>query len=105
MDRYGELPKRPPNLIAVARFRVAARAAGLTDVALQGNFIKFCPGATARIQGNAAAAGCTRARMVKAALDAVLVPKPKTARIGGRDLADGEVLAWAQNVLDAIFSD
>ena len=104
VDRYGELPEAARNLIAVARFRVAARAAGLTDVALQGNFVKFAPAKlpeskVMRLQR------MYPGSMVKTALDAVLIPKPKTARIGGRDLADGEVLAWAQNVLEAIFAD
>ena len=43
VDRYGELPLPATNLIDVARFRVGAREAGLSDVALQGNFIKFSP--------------------------------------------------------------
>jgi transcription-repair coupling factor (superfamily II helicase) len=103
-DRYGEPPEAVRNLIAVARFRVDARAAGLTDVGLQGNFIKFSPGSlpeskTMRLQR------LYPGSMVKPALDAVLVPKPKTARIGGRDLADGEVLEWAQGVIKAIFVD
>ncbi|MBG0738357.1 transcription-repair coupling factor [Paeniglutamicibacter antarcticus] len=103
-DRYGEPPAAALNLIAVARFRVAARAAGLTDVALQGNFIKFAPARLPesklmRLQRMYPGA------MVKNALDSVLIPKPKTARIGGRDLADAEVLAWAQGVLDAIFTE
>ncbi len=102
-DRYGEPPAAALNLIAVARFRVAARAAGLTDVALQGNFIKFAPAQLPesklmRLQR------MYPGSMVKNALDAVLIPKPKTARIGGRDLADAEVLAWSQGVLDAIFT-
>ncbi|MDJ0356095.1 transcription-repair coupling factor [Paenarthrobacter sp. PH39-S1] len=102
-DRYGEPPAAALNLIAVARFRVAARAAGLTDVALQGNFIKFAPAQLPesklmRLQR------MYPGSMVKNALDAVLIPKPKTARIGGRDLADAEVLAWAQGVLEAIFT-
>jgi transcription-repair coupling factor (superfamily II helicase) len=42
---------------------------------------------------------------VKPALDAVLIPKPKTARIGGRDLQDAEILQWANNVIEAIFTD
>jgi transcription-repair coupling factor (superfamily II helicase) len=41
----------------------------------------------------------------KPALDAVLIPKPKTARIGGRDLQDAEILAWADGVIRNIFSD
>uniref|UniRef100_UPI0025881DC8 transcription-repair coupling factor n=1 Tax=Arthrobacter sp. TaxID=1667 RepID=UPI0025881DC8 len=43
VDRYGEPPAAVNNLIAVARFKVRAREAGLTDVAAQGNFIKFAP--------------------------------------------------------------
>ena len=42
---------------------------------------------------------------VKPALNAVLVPKPKTARVGGRDLVDAEILAWAQQVVDAVFKE
>ncbi len=102
-DRYGEPPAAVVNLISVARFRVAARALGLTDVALQGNFIKFSPAELpeskqlrlTRLYPGAA---------VKPALNAVLVPKPKTARVGGRDLVDAEILDWAKNVLDAVFT-
>ena len=102
-DRYGEPPAAVENLISVARFRVAARALGLTDVALQGNFIKFAPAdlpeskqmRLMRMYPGAA---------VKPALNAVLVPKPKTARIGGRDLVDADILDWAKNVLDSVFT-
>jgi transcription-repair coupling factor (superfamily II helicase) len=102
-DRYGELPQPVVNLIAVARFKVSARAAGLTDVALQGNFIKFAPAdlpESRQMRLNRMYPGAS----VKPALNAVLVPKPKTARIGGRDLVDAEILEWAQNVVDAVFA-
>ncbi|NVM99916.1 transcription-repair coupling factor [Arthrobacter sp. SDTb3-6] len=102
VDRYGELPPAAENLIAVARFKVHARAAGLSDVALQGNFIKFAPAdlpESRQMRLNRMYPGA----LVKPALDAVLIPKPKTARIGGRDLADAEVLTWAEGVLEAIF--
>jgi len=104
VDRYGEPPQAVKNLIDVARFRVDAREAGLTDVALQGNFIRFSPGdlpesKTMRLQRLYPGA------QVKPALNAVLIPKPKTARIGGRDLQDAEILEWAHQVLDTIFKD
>jgi transcription-repair coupling factor (superfamily II helicase) len=38
-------------------------------------------------------------------LDAVLIPKPKTARIGGRDLQDAEILEWANGVISNIFTE
>lgn len=104
VDRYGELPLPATNLIDVARFRVGARAAGLTDVALQGNFIKFSPAQLPESK-LMRLARMYPGSQAKPALDAVLIPKPKTARIGGRDLQDAEILAWAKGVIEAIFSD
>jgi transcription-repair coupling factor (superfamily II helicase) len=104
VDRYGEPPLPVQNLIAVARFRVGAREAGLSDVALQGNFIRFSPAQLPEskvMRLNRMYPGS----QVKPALDAVLIPKPKTARIGGRDLQDAEILEWANNVIEAIFAD
>ncbi|MCA4133623.1 transcription-repair coupling factor [Arthrobacter sp. M4] len=104
VDRYGEPPEPVKNLIGVARLRVAAREAGLSDVALQGNMVRFSPAQLPESKAmrlNRMYPGS----QVKAALDAVLIPKPKTARVGGRDLQDAEILEWAGNVLAAIFSD
>ncbi|WP_411375921.1 transcription-repair coupling factor [Arthrobacter sp. MPF02] len=104
VDRYGEPPLPAQNLVAVARFRVAAREAGLSDVALQGNFIRFSPAQLPEskvMRLNRMYPGS----QPKPALDAVLIPKPKTARIGGRDLQDAEILEWADGVIRNIFSD
>ncbi|TQJ57838.1 transcription-repair coupling factor [Arthrobacter sp. SLBN-83] len=104
VDRYGELPLPAQNLVAVAQFRVAAREAGLSDVALQGNFIKFSP-ATLPESKTMRLNRMYPGSQTKPALDAVLIPKPKTARIGGRDLQDAEILEWANGVIRNIFSD
>lgn len=104
VDRYGELPLPAQNLVEVARFRVGAREAGLSDVALQGNFIKFAPASLPESK----VMRLTRmypGSQSKPALDAILIPKPKTARIGGRDLQDAEILEWANGVIRNIFSD
>jgi len=104
VDRYGEPPLAVSNLIAVARFRVAARDLGLSDVGVQGNFVKFAP-------ADLPESKVMRLKrlypgsLVKPALSQILLPKPKTARIGGRDLVDSEILSWAQQVLTAIFTD
>ena len=105
-DRYGPVPTPVANLLEVARLRIRARAAGLTDVATQGNMIRFSPADLTesremRLQrlypgSQVRPVPGTDARMV-------LIPKPKTARIGGKDLVDGDILAWAGEVLDAIF--
>jgi transcription-repair coupling factor (superfamily II helicase) len=42
-DRYGPVPLQVENLLAVARLRAVARQAGLTDITLQGNYIRFAP--------------------------------------------------------------
>ena len=42
-DRYGQPPQPVLNLVAVARFRLLARAYGLTEVSLQGRHIRFAP--------------------------------------------------------------
>ncbi|GAA1345268.1 transcription-repair coupling factor [Arthrobacter roseus] len=104
-DRYGEPPQTVMNLINVARFRVRARAAGLTDVALQGNFVKFAPAADLPESRAMRLQRMYPGSQVKATLNAVMVPKPKTARVGGRDLTDAAVLDWAQGVLDAVFGE
>ncbi|MCB5280970.1 MULTISPECIES: transcription-repair coupling factor [unclassified Arthrobacter] len=104
VDRYGELPLPATNLIDVARFRVGAREAGLSDVALQGNFIKFSPAQLPESKLMRLTRMYPGAQS-KPALDAVLIPKPKTARIGGRDLQDAEILEWANGVIRNIFSD
>src|SRR5699024_1718611 len=42
-DRYGPPPQQVQHLAAVARFRLLARAYGLSDVSLQGRHIRFSP--------------------------------------------------------------
>ncbi|HET6728192.1 MAG TPA: transcription-repair coupling factor, partial [Jiangellaceae bacterium] len=42
-DRYGEPPRPARNLLEVARFRAHARSAGLREVTLVGNHVRFGP--------------------------------------------------------------
>ncbi|XRQ11708.1 transcription-repair coupling factor [Actinomadura welshii] len=101
-DRFGPLPVPVLNLLEVARFRAKARRAGLGDVTVQGNFIKFTPvhlpdSKQVRLQR------LYPKSILKAATDTLLVPAPKTARIGGRPLRDQELLAWATDLVEALF--
>ncbi|NEA21251.1 transcription-repair coupling factor [Actinomadura bangladeshensis] len=101
-DRFGPLPVPVLNLLEVARFRAKARRAGLTDVTLQGNFVKFTPvrlpdSKQVRLQR------LYPKSILKPATDTLLVPAPKTAPIGGRPLRDQELLKWATDLVEALF--
>jgi transcription-repair coupling factor (superfamily II helicase) len=43
--------------------------------------------------------------IVKQTVDTVLVPRPKTARVGGVPIRDVELLTWARALLDAVLGD
>jgi transcription-repair coupling factor (superfamily II helicase) len=100
-DRYGEPPTPVTNLFEVARFRVLARRAGLTEVALAGNSIRFAPvelpeSAQLRLQR------LYPGTLVKHAVRTILVPKPMTARVGGQPLHDVELLHWCRDLVLAV---
>ncbi|MBC6459059.1 transcription-repair coupling factor [Actinomadura sp. HBU206391] len=100
-DRFGPLPVAVLNLLEVARFRAKARRAGLTDVTLQGNHIKFAPvelpdSKQVRLQR------LYPKSLLKSAQRTLLVPTPKTAPLGGRPLRDQELLAWCTDLVEAL---
>lgn len=106
-DRYGELPEPVQNLLEVARFRVVARAAGLTDVGAMGNMIRFAPAdlpESRRMRLTRLYPGAQVKTVPGTETAQVLIPKPKTARIGGKDLVDREILEWARGVVEAVFA-
>ncbi|MCW2544501.1 MAG: transcription-repair coupling factor, partial [Frankiales bacterium] len=101
LDRFGPLPKPVENLLAVARFRNAAREQGLTEVALAGNAIRFAPmrlreSQVMRLQR------LYPKTIYKQTVDTALVPKPMTKPLGGQPLRDRELLEWAQQLLAAV---
>jgi transcription-repair coupling factor (superfamily II helicase) len=92
------------NLLEVARLRTVARAAGIGDIAVQGNFVRFGPldlreSQVLRLQR------LYKGALVKPALHQILVPKPMTAPIGGQPLRDQEVLTWAASLIRAAVMD
>jgi transcription-repair coupling factor (superfamily II helicase) len=104
VDRYGEPGEPVENLLAVARFRVHARRAGISEVTGQGNHIRFAP-VELRESQQLRLKRLYPGTIVKPALKTVLVPRPTTARIGGRPLRDREVLDWARGLIDAVLLD
>ncbi|HYZ53038.1 MAG TPA: transcription-repair coupling factor [Streptosporangiaceae bacterium] len=127
-DRYGQPPEPVLNLLEVARLRARARRAGLTDITLQGNHVRFAPvelpeSRQVRVQR------LYPRTVLKPAVRTMLVPVPKAApgspapaaapgasqsrtaagapraAIGGQPLRDREMLAWCAGLIDAVFGE
>ena len=102
-DRYGEPPTPVINLLEVARFRVHARAIGITEVTAQGQHIRFGPvelpeSGVLRLQR------LYPRSIVKSQVRTMLVPRPRTARIGGQPIVDVELLRWCREVMDSVLA-
>jgi transcription-repair coupling factor (superfamily II helicase) len=101
VDRFGALPPPVERLFDVAAFRVLARRAGVAEVVVQGNHVRFAPvelpeSRTLRL---------TRlypGTLVKPAVRTILVPRPTTARVGGQPLRDTELLTWATELVQDV---
>ncbi|MFR9724792.1 transcription-repair coupling factor [Streptomyces sp. MS19] len=100
-DRYGPLPEATENLLLVAGLRMLARSCGVTDVTLQGSRIRFSPvdlRESQELRLNRVYPGS----VVKRSTQQVLVPRPTTARIGGKPLTGRDLLAWTGEFLTTI---
>jgi transcription-repair coupling factor (superfamily II helicase) len=103
-DRYGPVPEPVTNLVAVARFRLLARAYGLTEVSLQGRHIRFAPLALPdsrqlrlkRYHPDA---------VYKPAVEQISVPRPASKRIGGEPLRDLALLEWCTGLLRDVLGE
>ena len=104
VDRYGPIPEPVSNLIAVAQLRVVARRAGLTEIAVQGANVRFAP-ITLRESQELRLQRLYPRSLYKAGLRTMLVPKPMTARVGGKTLRDLAMLAWANDLIRAVALD
>jgi transcription-repair coupling factor (superfamily II helicase) len=123
-DRFGAVPPQVDNLLAVARLRTVARDAGLTDITLQGNKIRFSPAdlpesRQVRVQR------LYPGTVLKPAVSTMLVPVPKavpganagsastrsgstragtgqTISLGAPPLRDQELLAWCEELIGSV---
>jgi transcription-repair coupling factor (superfamily II helicase) len=103
LDRYGPVPEPVENLLSVARLRIKARRAGLTEITLQGNQVRFGPvdlpdSAQMRLKR------LYPGSLVKPTVATMLVPRPTTARVAGTPLRDQAILRWAEDVIDAVLA-
>jgi transcription-repair coupling factor (superfamily II helicase) len=116
-DRYSPPPQPVLNLLAVARLRAQARRAGLTDITLQGNHVRFSPvelpeSREVRVQR------LYPKTLLKPAVRTMLVPVPKAdgaragsgraaparsaVSLGAPPLRDQELLAWCEELIEAV---
>lgn len=104
IDRYGQFPASVETLFDVARLRLLARRAGLTEIVAAGNRVRLSPvelpeSRTMRL---------TRlypGTQLKAATRTALVARPMTAKVGGKPLANRELIAWASELIQSVFLD
>ncbi|MBB2913372.1 transcription-repair coupling factor (superfamily II helicase) [Streptosporangium becharense] len=101
-DRYGRPPQEVENLLEVARFRIRARKAGLSDVTLQGQNIRFAPVELKDSQQVRLQRLYPKA-LLKQAAGTLLVPVPKTRPLGGQPLRDLDLLKWCGDLVEAMF--
>jgi transcription-repair coupling factor (superfamily II helicase) len=101
LDRYGPLPAPVEALLAVARFRVLARAAGLTEVVLQGSNVRFHPVELPE-SGQMRLARLYPRTVIKPAVRTIMVPRPATAPVGGQPLRGTDLLSWAADLISAV---
>jgi transcription-repair coupling factor (superfamily II helicase) len=101
VDRYGEPPEAVDVLLDVARLRVRVRDAGLTEVTAAGPNVRFAPlkladSAQMRLQR------VYPRSTYKVAAEVALVPRPKTAPVGGKPLVGRDLLSWTRTVIDTL---
>ena len=101
LDRYGEPPLPVASLLEVARLRARARTAGLTDVTLQGKYVRFAPVElpdSARVRLDR----IHPKSIVKPGVRTILVPRPTSNVVGGPPIRDEALLTWARQVIDTV---
>ena len=101
VDRYGQPPAAVSSLLDVARFRARCRAAGLTDVTVQGTYVRFTPVELPE-SGRLRLQRLYPKSVVKQATRSVLVPRPRTSGVAGQPIRDADLLRWAREVVDAV---
>jgi transcription-repair coupling factor (superfamily II helicase) len=106
-DRYGEPPTPVSNLVAVARFRLFAKAYGLIDVSVQGKHLRFSWPASGSLPDS------KQMRLKRFYPDAVYkqvanqisVPRPMTKRVGGEPLRDTALLDWCSELVTTLLGE
>ncbi len=103
-DRYGKLPEPVENLLLVAGLRMLARKVGVADITLQGGHVRFGPVELRESQELRLQRVYPRS-VIKHATRQLLVPRPTTARIGGKPVVGRELLQWTAEFLTTVLDN
>ena len=101
VDRYGEPPQEVASLLLVARFRARARQAGISEVTIAGRNVRFAPVSLPESRVVRLLRMYPKS-IVKAQVDTILVPRPETAKVGGKPITGVALLEWARLVIDSV---
>jgi transcription-repair coupling factor (superfamily II helicase) len=96
VDRYGSPPPAVETLLAVARLRVRARAAGVGEIVMAGPRVRFHPVELPESRE----LRLTRLHpgtLLKPAVRTILVPRPPAG-----STTDAELVEWVRGVLDLL---
>jgi transcription-repair coupling factor (superfamily II helicase) len=105
VDRYGPPPPPVEHLLAVAAFRQTCREHGVTEVAMQGNSVRFAP-LELRDSQLVRLKRLYPKAVYKAASRVVSMPRPTEGAAGGRigapPLRDLALLEWCAKFLESL---
>ena len=100
-DRYGPLPEPVERLIDVARLRGLARSAGVSEIVLAGNYVRF-GGVDLPESRTLRLVRLYPGTQIKPVTRTVLVPRPKPATVGAAPVIDAALVAWAREVIGSV---
>ncbi len=104
LDRYGNLPDQVDRLLHVAQLRQVAARVGVQEIQLTGQTIRFSPvdlPDSRRLKLERLYPGT----LVKPATSLIIVPAPKTSRVGGQLVRDNDVIEWTRTLLLEVLGD
>ena len=104
LDRYGNLPDQVDRLLHVAQLRQVAVRVGVQEIQLTGQNIRFSPvdlPDSRRLKLERLYPGT----LVKPATSLIIVPAPKTSRVGGQLVRDNDVIEWTRTLLLEVLGD
>ncbi|MFC6147955.1 transcription-repair coupling factor [Mumia xiangluensis] len=103
VDRYGEPTAPVEALLGVARLRVRARDVGISELTVAGNNIRIL-GVDLPESRQLRLKRVYPGSVVKATANLLLVPRPKTAKVGGQPLRDTELMDWCRTLIDTVIA-